>query len=276
MSAPRPELKVVIVEDEPLAIERLELALQDLAGVEVVGSALDGKAGLALIRKLKPDLAFLDIRMPSMDGLEVAEALAAEGGPAVIFLTAYGQYALDAFEVAAVDYLMKPIALERVRAAVGRVRTRIDQSTAAERAEELKTLLEAVRRDNGGPGGGGASGLGAPVSLWVTDARGRVRVPVASIVWLEAERDYVRIHTDAGNHLARTTLNGLAKQLDPNVFHRIHRSAIVALRSVTGLKRRSWGLTSVTLSSGAEAPVGRPYLKELKQRLGMKAMTVED
>ncbi len=262
-------LRVVIVEDEPLAIERLELALKDLAGVDVVGTALDGKQGLALIRKVKPDLAFLDIRMPSMDGLEVAEALAAEGGPAVIFLTAYGQYALDAFEVAAVDYLMKPIALERVRAAVGRVRTRIDQSTAAERAEELRQLLEAVRRDTGGPGG-------VQSSLWVTDARGRVRVPVASIEWLEAERDYVRIHTETGNHLARTTLNGLAKQLDPGAFHRIHRSAIVALRSVTGLKRRSWGLTSVTLTNGAEVAVGRPYLKELKQRLGMKAVTVAD
>jgi DNA-binding LytR/AlgR family response regulator len=262
-------LRVVIVEDEPLAVERLELALKDLAGVEVVGSAHDGKQGLALIRKLKPDLAFLDIRMPTMDGLEVAEELAAEGGPAVIFLTAYGQYALEAFEVAAVDYLMKPIALERVRAAVGRVRTRIEQSSASERAEELKSLLDAVRREHGGAGG-------LPQSLWVTDARGRVRVPLAAIEWLEAERDYVRIHVEGGSHLARMTLNGLAKQLDSNAFFRVHRSAIVALRAVTGLKRRSWGLTSVTMGSGAEVAVGRPYLKELKQRLGMKAVVTDD
>jgi DNA-binding LytR/AlgR family response regulator len=270
-------LRVVIVEDEPLAVERLELALNGLAGVEVVGSAYDGKAGLALIRKLKPDLTFLDIRMPTMDGLEVAEALANDAGdqdvgPAVIFLTAYGQYALEAFEVAAVDYLMKPIALERVRAAVGRVRTRLDHSTASQRAEELRQLLEAMRREHSGPVGEG----GVVQSLWVTDARGRVRVPVASIVWLEAERDYVRIHTENGNHLARTTLNGLAKQLDDQVFHRIHRSAIVALRHVTGLKRRSWGLTSVSLSTGHEAPVGRPYLKELKQLLGMKPVATDD
>ena len=263
-------LKVVIVEDEPLAVERLELALNGMGGIEVVGAAHDGKSGLALIRKLKPDLAFLDIRMPQMDGLEVAEALAAEDGPAVIFLTAYGQYALDAFDVAAVDYLMKPIALERVRAAVERARTRIEQSTAAERAEELRALLETLRKESA------AGGQGTPRSLWVTDARGRVRVPIASIVWLEAERDYVRIHTEAGSHLARTTLNGLAKQLDPEIFHRIHRSSIVALRSVTGLKRRSWGLTSVSLATGIEVPVGRPYLKELKQRLGMKAMAVAD
>ena len=266
-------LRVVIVEDEPLAVERLELALKGMGDLEVVGAAHDGKAGLSMIRKLKPDLAFLDIRMPSMDGLEVAEALAGEsvegkGGPAVIFLTAYGQYALDAFEVAAVDYLMKPIALERVRAAVERARVRIEQSTAAERAEELRGLLEAVRRESGTGG--------PPRSLWVTDARGRVRVPIASIIWLEAERDYVRIHTDAGSHLARTTLNGLAQQLDTDTFHRIHRSSIVALKSVTGLKRRSWGLTSVTLTTGAEVPVGRPYLKELKQRLGMKVVVQAD
>lgn len=264
-------LRVVIVEDEPLAVERLELALKGIGDLEVVGASHDGKAGLAMIRKLKPDLAFLDIRMPSMDGLEVAEALANDNGPAVIFLTAYGQYALDAFEVAAVDYLMKPIALERVRAAVERARARIEQSTAAERAEELRTLLDAVRRETAAGGGGGA-----PRSLWVTDARGRVRVPIASIIWLEAERDYVRIHTEGGSHLARTTLNGLAQQLDPETFHRIHRSAIVALKSVTGLKRRSWGLTSVTLSTGHEAPVGRPYLRELKQRLGMKVVVQAD
>lgn len=268
-------LKVVIVEDEPLAVERLELALEGMGGIEVVGAAHDGRSGLALIRKLKPDLVFLDIRMPAMDGLEVAEALAEDApesgrSPAVIFLTAYGQYALDAFEVAAVDYLMKPIALERVRAAVERARQRIEQSSAAHRAEEMKLLLDALRRESA------ADGQGVTRSLWVTDARGRVRVPIASIIWLEAERDYVRIHTEAGSHLARTTLNGLAKQLDPAVFHRIHRSSIVALRSVTGLKRRSWGLTSVSLSTGVEVPVGRPYLKELKQRLGMKAVAVAD
>lgn len=267
-------LRVVIVEDEPLAVERLELALKGMGGIEVVGAAHDGKTGLAMIRRLKPDLAFLDIRMPAMDGLEVAEALAAEAnatekGPAVIFLTAYGQYALDAFDVAAVDYLMKPIALERVRAAVERARVRIEQSTAAQRAEELRNLLDTLRRESA------ADGQGVPRSLWVTDARGRVRVPVASIIWLEAERDYVRIHTESGSHLARTTLNGLAKQLDPDIFHRIHRSSIVALRSVTGLKRRSWGLTSVSLSTGVEVPVGRPYLKELKQRLGMKAVAAD-
>ncbi|MBX7249109.1 MAG: LytTR family DNA-binding domain-containing protein [Caulobacteraceae bacterium] len=267
------DLKVVIVEDEPLAVERLELALRDLAGVEVVGAAHDGKTGLDLIRRLRPDLAFLDIRMPGLDGLKLAEALAGEDGPAIIFLTAYSQYALEAFEVAAVDYLMKPIALERVRAAVGRVRVRLEHSTAAQRAEELRQLLEALRREHAGHAG---QGEGVVQSLWVTDARGRVRVAVGSIVWLQAERDYVRIYTQTGNHLARTTLNGLARQLDGKSFHRIHRSAIIALRHVTGLKRRSWGLASVTLSTGHEAPVGRPYLKDLKRRLGMTAAHADE
>ncbi|HYE43901.1 MAG TPA: LytTR family DNA-binding domain-containing protein [Caulobacteraceae bacterium] len=260
-------LRIAIVEDEPLAVERLELALRGVPAVEVVGSAHDGRAGLELIRRLKPDLVFLDIRMPSMDGIELADALAHEGGTAVIFLTAFGQYAVDAFELAAVDYLMKPASVERVRAAVERARTRISQSTAEERAAELRTLLDTVRRESAS----GSVQADPYRSLWVTDARGRVRVPVASIEWLEAERDYVRIHTDAGSHLSRVTLQALSRQLDPAQFFRVHRSAIVSLKAVTGLKRRSWGLTSVSLASGVEVPVGRPYLQELKSRLGMKA-----
>lgn len=259
-------LRIVIVEDEPLAVERLQLALEGVPDIELVGASHDGRAGLELIRRVRPDLVFLDIRMPSMDGLELAEALAADHGPAVIFLTAYGQYAVDAFELAAVDYLMKPVGLDRVRAAVERARVRIAQSTAQERAEELRTLLDTVRREGPPP-----TRVDPYRSLWVTDARGRVRVPLASIEWLEAERDYVRIHTETGSHLTRITLQGVAKQLDDAQFFRVHRSAIVNLKAVTGLKRRSWGLTSVALASGVDVPVGRPYLQTLKARLGMKA-----
>jgi len=255
-------LKVVIVEDEPLAIERLELALKEAPAVEVVGSALDGRQGLELIRRLRPDLVFLDIKMPGLDGLELAGILAREGGPAVIFLTAFGQFAVNAFELAAVDYLMKPVGLDRVRAAVERARDRLEATTAAERARQLQTLVETLRA-------GGHGREDAERSLWVTDARGRVRVPLSSIEWVEAERDYVRLHTGTDSRLMRMTLNTLSARLDPDQFLRVHRSAVVNLKAVTGLKRRTWGLVSVRLASGAEVPVGRAQLKALKARLGV-------
>ena len=260
-------LKVVIVEDEPLAVERLELALNEAPAVEVVGSALDGRSGLELIRELRPDLVFLDIKMPGLDGLELAGILAREGGPAVIFLTAFGQFAVNAFELAAVDYLMKPVGLDRVRAAVERARDRLEATTAAERARQLQTLVETLR-----PQGGGE----AERSLWITDARGRVRVPLSAIEWVEAERDYVRIHTGSESRLMRMTLNTLSGKLDPGQFLRVHRSAVVNLGAVTGLKRRTWGLVSVRLASGAEVPVGRPQLRELKARLGVNAKADAD
>ena len=264
-------LKVVIVEDEPLAVERLELALKSSHDVEVVGSAHDGRAGLDLIRSLKPDVVFLDIKMPRLDGIELAEILAEEeDGPAVIFLTAFGQFAVTAFELAAVDYLMKPVALDRVRAAVDRARQRIEGSTARQRAQDLQALVETLKRD-----AGPSPAETLDQALWVTDARGRVRVPFSAIEWVEAERDYVRIHIGQDSHLMRMTLNTLTQKLDPDEFFRIHRSALVNLKSVTGLRRRSWGLVSVRLKSGAEAPVGRPQLRELKTRLGLRAAPEE-
>ena len=265
-------LKVVIVEDEPLAVERLKLALKAAPDVEVVGAAHDGRQGLELIRSLKPDLVFLDIKMPMLDGIELADILAKEGGgPAVIFLTAFGQFAVTAFELAAVDYLMKPVALDRVRASVERARERIAASTAQERAADLEKLVTSLRREAETP-----SVEPSNQSLWVTDARGRVRVPLSGVDWLEAERDYVRIHSGKDSHLMRMTLQALAEKLDESNFFRVHRSAVVNLHAVTGLRRRSWGLVSVRLRSGAEVPVGRPQLRELKRRLGVRAVIAEE
>lgn len=258
-------LRVVIIEDEPLAMSRLELALDVIKDAEVVGSAQDGARGLELIRSLKPDVAFLDIRMPGLDGLELAQALAGEHTPAIVFVTAFANFAVAAFELAAIDYLLKPVEFERVAEAMERARRRLRQSTAEQRAAELQGLLSALREEVARE----ADPAGVMRSIWVSDGRRRHRIPLEAVEWFEAERDYVRIHTADRNHLVRGTLQGMIEKLDPAVFIRIHRSAVLNLKAVEGLQRNLAGSTSVRLRSGGEAPVGRAYLSPLKARLGL-------
>ena len=255
--------RVVVVDDEPLAIRGLKISLGRVPGVELVGTARDGVEGLEVIRREKPDIVLLDILMPRRDGLALAEALAEGDGPAVIFVTAYGQFAINAFELAAVDYLMKPVTLPRLRAAIKRALERLEADTAQQRAAEMQRVIESFRAS-------AASDLesgGAGRSLWVSDPRGRTRVPLASVDWFEAQRDYVKIHAGTETYIQRGTLADLEGKLDPAVFQRIHRSAIVNLQAVRALRRRAWSLCAVTLRTGQEAPIGRSYLAELKAKL---------
>jgi len=258
-------LRTLIVDDEPLAVRGLELALREIEGVTVVGTASDGKSGLARIAKLKPDLVLLDIRMPLASGLDVARALDEADAPAVIFVTAFGQFALEAFELAALDYVLKPVAPERLRAAVERARRRMDQSDADQRRQALQQAFDALERrivseEIAGPA--------IEASIWISDARGRFRLPLTGVAWLEAQRDYVRIHTVRGeSYIERGTLGELTETLDSPLFQRVHRSATVNLNQVTALRRRRWGMVSVTLASGVEVPVGRSYVAPLKARL---------
>ncbi|HYE44089.1 MAG TPA: LytTR family DNA-binding domain-containing protein [Caulobacteraceae bacterium] len=257
-------LRAIIIDDEPLAVRRLEQALAPIEGVEVVGSAPDGNRGLELVRSLSPELVFLDVQMPGLDGLDVAQALDGDAQPSVVFVTAYAHHAVEAFELAAVDYLLKPIEFDRVAAAVTRVRQRRAESSALERAAYLQTLVAAIR--DPGPQPAETDGLR---HVWVADTRGRVRVELDTVEWVEAERDYVRLHTPGRAYLLRGTLQGLADRLDPAAFFRVHRSAVVNLAAVTGLRRRLSGSAVVQLASGGDVPVGRAYLKDLKARLGL-------
>jgi DNA-binding LytR/AlgR family response regulator len=271
MNAPArpPQLaRVVVVDDEPLAIRGLRISLKRVPGVELVGVARDGVEGLEVIRREKPDIVLLDILMPRMDGLALADALAEEGGPAVIFVTAYGQYAIDAFELAAVDYLMKPVTLPRLRAAVERALHRLAADTAQQRAAEMQRVIESFRAGAAGELEGGPGR-----ALWVSDPRGRTRVPLASVDWFEAQRDYVKIHAGSETYIQRGTLADLEARLDHAMFQRIHRSAIVNLQAVRALRRRAWSLCAVTLRTGQEAPIGRSYLAELKARLRQSDIT---
>lgn len=255
-----PVLRAVIIDDEPLARRGLELELRKIAGITVVGTAGDGETGLDLIQSARPDVVFLDVKMPILDGLQVAGLVGEEDAPAIIFVTAFGQFALDAFNLAAIDYVLKPIAPPRLRAAIERARTRVEQTTAAERAASLQALVEHMRKEGGNPETPGAA-------IWVTGPRGRQRLALAEIEWFEAQRDYVRIHAGARSCIQRGTLRDLNGKLDTVVFQRVHRSAIVNLNAVTAIERRSAGLYAVRLKTGVEIPVGRSFLAALRTRI---------
>lgn len=253
-------LRVVIVDDEPLARRGLELELRKIPDVTLVGAAGDGEAGLDLIRSARPDVVLLDVKMPILDGLQLAGMIGDECAPAIIFVTAFGQFALDAFNLAAIDYVLKPIAPKRLQAAIERARTRVEQTTAAERAAGLQSLVEAMRMD----AAGATEAPGA--AIWVTGPRGRQRLALSEIEWFEAQRDYVRIHAGARSCIQRGTLSDLSGKLDA-VFVRVHRSAIVNLNAVSAIERRGAGLFAVRLKSDAEIPIGRSFLPGLRARV---------
>ncbi len=245
-------LSALLVDDEPLALRRLDRAIAAIGGVEIVGATTSARQAVQMIDALAPDVVFLDIAMPGLDGFQVAERAGAGKGPAIVFVTAYDQHAVRAFDVDAVDYLLKPVAPDRLRMAIARVRSWIAGRTSG-----------AVAR----PVAGDDDRLGADGSLWVHRHQEFVRVRIEDIVWIEAEGDYVRLHARGGGGLMRATLSGLEAQLDPAIFVRIHRSVICRIGAISGLRRKPTGALAVRLSNGDEAPVGRSYNSGLRALL---------
>ena len=262
-------LRLVIVEDEAPAARRLQLALVDLPAVEIVGVAADGEAGLEMIRRLRPDVVLLDIKMPGLSGLEVAQVLVEDYAPAVIFVTAFREFAVEAFEVAAIDFLTKPVQFSRVHAALERARLRLEETSARQRAADLQQLLTSLRDEDPER----AEPSAEERVLWISEGRRRVRISVDAVEWLEAERDYVRLHSGRSSYLMRGTLQAMADRLAPAAFWRVHRSAMVNLSAVAAVTPRAWGLSAVRLTSGVEVPVGRSYIAELRAKLGMTGRT---
>ena len=242
-------LRALLVDDEPLAVRRLTLALADVDDVEIVESTTSARRAIALIASLQPDIVFLDIAMPGLNGFDVVESSAAS--PAIVFVTAYENHAVRAFGIDAADYLLKPVAPERLRIAVERARTWLAGRAATSGAGE-KAQVEAPAPPP------------ATDSLWVHRHQEFVRVPIDQIVWIEAHGDYVKIHADNGGGLMRTTLTALEEKLDPRKFIRVHRSAICRRSAVTGLRRQATGALTVSLANGDRAPVGRTYSSGLR------------
>src|SRR5690606_28015818 len=181
-------LRLLLADDEPLALRRMKLALQDIPDVEIVAAASDGAQAISAMMALRPDVVLLDIKMPLADGFEVANAVEDCGGPAVIFVSAFDSFAVRAFETSAIDYLVKPVEFERLASAIDRARARRAADTAGKRAEELAAVLDALRRE-----ADERDGSQFEKEFWIRD-RGRfLRVPVEDVERIEAERDYVRL-----------------------------------------------------------------------------------
>ena len=244
-------LSAVIVDDEPVAVRRLQRLLTTMPLVDVVGTGSTSGAVRELIERLRPDLLFADIEMPGETGLALVETLDAATAPIVIFVTAFSEYALQAFGLDSADYLLKPVEPERLAAAVERARLRIAGRTAEEREEELRSVVAALRAR--------LASKEAEPFLWTRDGHTDLRVPLSTILWLEAERDYVRLHTASRRYLVRDRLNAFERRLPVELFVRVHRSALVRRSAVMAIRALGDRAYALTLSNGDVVPVSRSF-----------------
>lgn len=244
-------LATLIVDDEPLAIDRMRMICGQLPMVEVVGTASDGSQALDRIAELGPDLVLLDLTMPEVDGLAVARELAGQANPpAVIFVTAHDNHAVEAFDLDAVDYVLKPVEKDRLERAIARALARRNARQGDGARDESQWLEE----------------------LWVPYRSELVRIGVAGVGRIDAERDYVRLHVGEGetqrSYLLLQTIAGLEAKLDPERFIRIHRSIILRRDRIAGLRHDGLGVWSVETTGGETLRIGRTYLAKVKAMAG--------
>ena len=262
-------LKTLIVDDEALARRGLRHRLQSARDVHVVGEARNGREALEMIRRLDPDLVFLDIQMPGMDGFDVLRALEPDELPAVVFVTAFDEFAIKAFEANAVDYILKPIENERLTDALERVR---DRQSARRAKKDRASLLKLVSEIAGEPIASvealGGKDLGRlkkkPPRLAIRDAGKTTWVNQEDIEWIDAAGDYMCVHADGATHIMRKTMKELEKELDSNLLQRVHRSAIVNVRHVREMQSHINGEYFLTLKSGHTLKLSRTYKDKLK------------
>ncbi|MAW90166.1 MAG: DNA-binding response regulator [Altererythrobacter sp.] len=237
------KLRTLIVDDEPLALERMQVICNKLSHIEVVGTAADGAEALEMIKAQDPDLILLDMTMPEVDGLSVARALAKQDDrPAVVFVTAHDNYAVEAFDLDAVDYVLKPVKPERLERAIQRALARRGETGG----QESKWLDE----------------------LWIPHRSELIRIDTDEVSRIDAERDYVRLHVDDRSYLLLQTIAGLEKRLDPAKFIRIHRSTILRKDRIKGLRHDGLGVWSAELEDGEALRIGRTYLPKVKAMAG--------
>ncbi|RSL14682.1 LytTR family two component transcriptional regulator [Edaphobacter aggregans] len=248
-------LSVLVVDDEPIAREGLKLLLGRQPQVESVSEARNGREAIALIRKQRPDLVLLDVQMPRTDGFAVVDAVGAELMPPIIFVTAHNQYAIRAFEIAAIDYLLKPVTEERFdlafKRAVDRLRAPHEDAT-----KQLMTMLDAI-----------ANPPRQLERFAVRSGENTLFVPINEVDWIEAFQNYVRLHAGPATHLVHVPMNTLEGVLDSNRFLRIHRSYIVNIRRIAQLWSMAHGQYAVELKSGQRLQSGRTYNERIRRVL---------
>lgn len=247
----------LIVDDEPLAREGLRMLLSEDPDVAAIHQAKDGREAITAIRKARPDLVFLDVQMPEMDGLSVVREIGPERMPAVVFVTAHDQYAIRAFEINAIDYLLKPVTRERFAQALARAKARLQAQPGEEASRQILSLLETI-----------AAPHRSVKRLAVRSAGKTVFVDVADVDWIEGAENYVKLHVGRAAHLVHVAMSTLEKSLDPDVFLRIHRSIIVNVGRIQELEPALHGEYMVTLENGVRLRSGRTYHEKLKALTG--------
>lgn len=260
-------LRVLAIDDEPLALRRLEWCLQEMPGIALVGQTGNSQQGLEMIRTLAPDVVLLDVDMPELSGFELIDALGDGPLPEIVFVTAFDHFAVKAFAVSVVDYLLKPVERSRLLESLERARVRRELRDAQARVQELREIVDSLRAER--HGGGGAQKK-YETELWIREADARVRVPVEMIERLEADGDYVKLHVGQRVRLMRARLGDLADRLDPAQFVRIHRSEIVRHDLIAAIRRHDSGRTFAVLSGGREVPVSRRYVTRITQTLRVR------
>ncbi|HKW11345.1 MAG TPA: LytTR family DNA-binding domain-containing protein [Gemmatimonadaceae bacterium] len=255
-------IRAVLVDDEPLALRRLRRLLANERDIQIVDECTDGRKAAEAIGRQAPDLVFLDIQIPELDGFQVLESLTVEQLPVVVFVTAYDEHALRAFDAHALDYLLKPVGRERFRESLDRARARVLERRAAGVVDARLVALHTERLSDRGATGNRS------LTRIAVKANGRAFfVRTEEVDWIEAADNYVRLHAGATSHLVRESLRTLETKLDPGLFLRVHRSAIVNVDAIRELQPWFHGDLVIILRSGTRLTCSRRYDERLRQML---------
>ena len=253
-------IRTIIVDDEKLAVQGLQLRLEPYSDIEIIETCANGREAIRAIKTLKPDLVFLDIQMPGFDGFSVVKGVMEIDPPLIVFVTAYQEHAIRAFEANAVNYLMKPVDEDKLADTMERVRTRLVERRSAEEAEKLKDVLAEVSPESLEELGSDGEVNARYEKIINVKDRGQIfRVDVDTIEHIEAAGDYMCIYTGDNSLILRETMKDLERRLDPKNFQRVHRSTIVNLDQVRQVKPHTNGECFLVLDSGAEVKVSRSY-----------------
>jgi two-component system LytT family response regulator len=270
MTSPKP-LTAIIVDDEPLALEGLKLRLDKIPEIKVIGEAKDGDIAIQLCHELSPDVMFLDLRLPGLNGIEVVQALQSDVLPMIVFVSAYGEYALDAFELNAIDYVLKPANLGRLKKTVERIMQRI---TPADSGKEKFKLLKAL---------GETSGIAiAELENWLdsdlplptlynqemvikNNDQDKIFLPTKDIRWIDAAGDYMCIHANDETHVVRITMKKLVSQLDPKIFTRIHKSTLVNVNFIKSIHTLRNSESILELGEDVKLKVSRNFSSSIQE-----------
>ncbi|MEO0438303.1 MAG: LytTR family DNA-binding domain-containing protein [Pseudomonadota bacterium] len=264
-------LSAIIVDDEQLARRGLSVRLQHLPEVDVIAECANGLEALSAVAEHNPDLLFLDIQMPGMDGFEVIEKLQGDDMPMVVFITAYNEYAVDAFKVHAIDYVLKPVEDDRLHEAVQRAAEFRSQTTESQGKEKLVKLIMSMTGESAAAieamADRGDKSDEWPEKITVKDGSDIQFIRVADIQWVDAAGDYMCIHASGKTHIMRITMKQLEGMLNPAVFLRVHRSTIVNHRCITGAQTLNNGEYLLNLDTGAKLKVSRSYKDRIRDFL---------